>query len=532
MKKWFAIGKLAASAAALIGFLFCAGKPVAAAVLLQGDVTPNPLVDEVAVSVGDNSYGEVSVDAGSTLNSPTLAIGDPLAAAHGVVQVTGPESEWTIGDRIDLASAGIGRLLISGGGSVNTADLYGAFAPTSLAEIDIANSGSRLRISNQIAIGQGGFADIKIRNGATFDAIDAYVSFHSGTRVALDDAVLRASQLDLAGRLRGSGTVVVQSGVQVNNGSIEVEESDHLNILAGVDNRGRIEISNGELELLGLQNSQQGYITLNGGILRLPGQTFDPPGFSNRATFAAIGGTNDLYGGVSNLNDGVVSIANGSLLRVHGDVVNENGTFSIGSGSKALVLGDFTMFGGTLLANLDGEATNPNGELEVIGDLRLDGYLDISAAIGYTPEAGDQFRIATATGDIEGQLTLESAPVLPNDLHWRLTREGNALLLGVSLPGDYNGDSVVNLADYTVWRDSLGSYGPWLVADGSGPDGFPDGEVNALDYQLWKANFGRVANTSLVVNPSAIPEAGSQTILVILGISCIFFLRPLGTVRQ
>jgi hypothetical protein len=57
-----------------------------------------------------------------------------------------------------------------------------------------------------------------------------------------------------------------------------------------------------------------------------------------------------------------------------------------------------------------------------------------------------------------------------------------------SLTGDYNLDSRVDSADYSVWRDSLGTNGltPYSGADGDG-----DGAVDQDDYLVWKANFGR-----------------------------------------
>ncbi|QDU58813.1 dockerin type I domain-containing protein [Aeoliella mucimassa] len=58
--------------------------------------------------------------------------------------------------------------------------------------------------------------------------------------------------------------------------------------------------------------------------------------------------------------------------------------------------------------------------------------------------------------------------------------------------GDYNGDSTVNVADYTIWRDSLG----FNVTPGEGADGNGDGVVDSADYDLWKANFGTVAQTA------------------------------------
>ncbi|WP_425397049.1 matrixin family metalloprotease [Aeoliella sp.] len=58
---------------------------------------------------------------------------------------------------------------------------------------------------------------------------------------------------------------------------------------------------------------------------------------------------------------------------------------------------------------------------------------------------------------------------------------------GPALPGDYNQDGTVNLADYTVWRNNLGA----SVAAYEGADGDGDGLVNVGDQQVWKDHFGQ-----------------------------------------
>jgi hypothetical protein len=75
-----------------------------------------------------------------------------------------------------------------------------------------------------------------------------------------------------------------------------------------------------------------------------------------------------------------------------------------------------------------------------------------------------------------------------------------------TLPGDYNGDGVVNAADYTVWRDTLGqSAASGLLADGSG-----NGTVDQADYDLWKTHFGQTAQItfSQLGGVGAAPIAG------------------------
>ena len=83
------------------------------------------------------------------------------------------------------------------------------------------------------------------------------------------------------------------------------------------------------------------------------------------------------------------------------------------------------------------------------------------------------------------------------------------------LPGDYSGNGTVDAADYTVWRNSLGSTIS-LAADGSGNQ-----IVDQDDYALWKENFGRglagrgvVSATSGTSGFLAVPEPASWLSLV------------------
>jgi hypothetical protein len=87
-----------------------------------------------------------------------------------------------------------------------------------------------------------------------------------------------------------------------------------------------------------------------------------------------------------------------------------------------------------------------------------------------------------------------------------------------SIPGDYNGNHVVDGADYAVWRKTLNQTGANLPADGTGAGGVPDGVVNGLDYSFWRARFGNLGSGSgTSVMPNAVPEP--ETWLIILGFS-------------
>ena len=80
------------------------------------------------------------------------------------------------------------------------------------------------------------------------------------------------------------------------------------------------------------------------------------------------------------------------------------------------------------------------------------------------------------------------------------------------LGGDYNGDGMVNAADYTVWRDTLGATGTGLAADGDG-----SGTIDQGDYDIWKDNFGAIiggGSGSASAPLASVPEPATLPMLV------------------
>jgi hypothetical protein len=87
--------------------------------------------------------------------------------------------------------------------------------------------------------------------------------------------------------------------------------------------------------------------------------------------------------------------------------------------------------------------------------------------------------------------------------------------------GDYNGNGVVDAADYTVWRDTLGQSVAMAGdgADGSGPGDVPDGVIDQFDYEFWKDRFGNVVDEGAgAVDSSgiAVPEPAGALLLICL----------------
>lgn len=64
------------------------------------------------------------------------------------------------------------------------------------------------------------------------------------------------------------------------------------------------------------------------------------------------------------------------------------------------------------------------------------------------------------------------------------------------IAGDYNGNGVVDAADYTVWRDGLGT------------------TFTAADYLVWKNNFGATSGTGSA-SAGSVPEPASLSLLLL-----------------
>lgn len=90
------------------------------------------------------------------------------------------------------------------------------------------------------------------------------------------------------------------------------------------------------------------------------------------------------------------------------------------------------------------------------------------------------------------------------------------------ITGDYNGNGVVDAADYTVWRDTVGTLGTELAHPAA--DHNHDFRVDQADYDIWRANFGAPFNTAPLAAATTIPEP--QTLLIFTG------LLVAGTLRR
>ncbi|MCA9239058.1 MAG: hypothetical protein KDA37_02610 [Planctomycetales bacterium] len=89
-------------------------------------------------------------------------------------------------------------------------------------------------------------------------------------------------------------------------------------------------------------------------------------------------------------------------------------------------------------------------------------------------------------------------------------------LSAITIRGDFNNDGSVDAADYTIWRDTLGSTTD-LRADVD-----ESGEVDLSDYEEWERNYGVNVFNGVVASTQA-PEPSAATL--ILAVGCWFARR-------
>jgi hypothetical protein len=88
------------------------------------------------------------------------------------------------------------------------------------------------------------------------------------------------------------------------------------------------------------------------------------------------------------------------------------------------------------------------------------------------------------------------------------------------LDGDFNGDGIVDTADYVVWKKTFGSDSQ-LVADAS-----RNALVDLADYNIWRSKFGDLGSAG--GPPLSIPEPSNWLLLAVVAIAAVSLPNRIG----
>ena len=482
----------------------------------------------------------------------------PGSAGISKVSVTGPGSKWTNSADLDVGYSGAGTLLVTAGGQVNNTRAWlGAYDGD--GNVTVSGTGSLWNNSREIYVGGGGTGQITVSGGGRVNNTYAYLGAYStgdgsvtvtgagsiwnntgdlyvggnsvGPRGSGKLSVQESGLVKVAGALKiwNTGMVTLDEGT-LSVGSIDAESFANLDFLAGTLNLTSDSLSVGASGSFGNELNINRKQTMN--VTKLASVAAD-------GTLVVFGGFSS--GGLTNLGTtlfvnttiaGTVNNATGSATNVVGNVVFE-GLVSGGGGFFGSGTADFQ--GGvspgasparvniegsanfaasnTLFIELGGLAAGTEFDvLEIGGRADLGGTLDVSLLGGFIPSAGDRFDVLTAAL-VQGTFDTKSLPTLADGLQWLVDyrTDGMSLLVSsASLAGDYNGNGIVDAADYTMWRNNLGAPAGTLLNDPAG------GVIGTAQYAQWKAHFGQnVGAGSGASSLAAVPEPATVVMLIL-----------------
>ncbi|MEX2169901.1 MAG: hypothetical protein WD851_11370 [Pirellulales bacterium] len=152
---------------------------------------------------------------------------------------------------------------------------------------------------------------------------------------------------------------------------------------------------------------------------------------------------------------------------------------------------------------------NPTGDIRITAFVNNGGHDYASNQFAGDGILGGNPGSNGTGGFTDGQLAFSLASIAGN----QFVTVANTF---VPASADYNGNGVVDAADYTVWRDTLGSTTN-LDADGNG-----NNVIDAGDYDEWRQAFGEGAGSG--ASDVAVPEPGSL-LLVLLSFSLLIAFR-------
>ncbi|EJT02585.1 autotransporter domain-containing protein [Rhizobium sp. CCGE 510] len=358
--------------------------------------------------VGFDGTGTLSIDDGGAVDNINGSIGYFSGAASGTVTVTGSGSTWTNSQDLTIGDSGAGTLIISNGGTVNSASGYISNDASAVGEVIVTGANSLWSNSTYVAVGEAGAGTLTISNGGSVTGSFGYVGFSSnGSGVVSVTGAgsnwINSSEL-YVGEF-GSGSVTVENGGLISASGViiaDVSGATGTVYLAGSAGNGRGVLETGYLD----RGAGDANLVFDGGILRATGNEanflggfnagevmFDAGGAFIDTNGFAIGIATDLQGAggltkqgtgtltLSGTNSytGVTTVEAGTLLAGSAGAFVQNGAYAVNAGILDLGGFDLTM----------GQLSGSGGEIAIGGaDLTLDQASD-STYSGILSGSGD-----------------------------------------------------------------------------------------------------------------------------------------------
>ena len=174
--------------------------------------------------------------------------------------------------------------------------------------------------------------------------------------------------------------------------------------------------------------------------------------------------------------------------------------------------GAFVMGGGKLITDGRNQIT-----FSATTSATLDGTLQFMPYAGASLGLGASYDLLNGINFVADSFDQVLLPQLGGGLHWDTSSlYVTGLVTVAGMLGDYNGNGIVDAADYVLWRKG----GP-LLNEVDTP-----GTVNAADYAAWRARFGNTSGSGAGVGANAaVPEPASKVLLLFGMVASLTFRR-------
>ncbi|WP_442481865.1 beta strand repeat-containing protein [Aeoliella sp. SH292] len=179
---------------------------------------------------------------------------------------------------------------------------------------------------------------------------------------------------------------------------------------------------------------------------------------------------------------------------------------------------------GELFVEVAGTLPNQFDRIQTSGVAQVDGYLNIDIDGGFVPVIGNTFDIISTVFGVSGSFDTIDSSGMPAGVAFAVSYLPNAVrLTAVAKPlfeADFDEDGDVDATDYVIWK---GAFGLNQLGDANG-----DNITNIADYTVWRDQLGSgpMVGPGSLVGASQVPEPGAA----LLGIAAIVGLC--GVVRR
>ncbi len=513
------------------------------AITLNLDVSdPN---NTAMMGAGVYDQGRLNICDGLTISSGFGYLGY-YEESQGLAFVSGPGSTWITHNSLAIGVHGGGTLNVQNGGTVIAKNRV-TLGSNDLAYggIKVYGAGSLLSIDGGIAVGIFGEGDLKIKYGGTVINNDASIASQPGSTgsVLVEGAgstwtsqgflIIGKNYSGHGDEQPSSGTLSIEEGGQVfSQNSTIAPTANTLESIVTVNGAGSSWVNDGTLRVassgIGVLRIEDGGHVISGDMQ--VGYHSQGSGFVTVSGAGSSLVANDsIYIGGGEFSAGgraTLSLEQGGLVRVtetlklwNGATLNGQGQIIAGRlinqgriepGLNAIgdltITADYTQVDqGVLAIEL---ADDGFDHITIVGQVTLDGKLEVVFDEGFTPAIGDSFKVLISTEQIAGAFSQVNVPSGIDVVY-----ASNSITLLYRHHIDLNGDGFINLDDLDVvltnWNQQAPA-GSWTHGDFTG-----DGFVGLEDLDIILNNWNN--GTPPVSFSASIPEPSIPAIFFLLG---------------